>query len=152
MVALADDVVVDANEFEDAARSALEAADAAAAEALARTAVARYTGDLLPDDAYADWAVVRRESLRRLFLAAVDLVAGASERRGDVEDALRHLERGIEMDPMDDERYVRAAGLLADMGRRSAAAALLTRADQALDEMGVLRSPAHRELVKRLGL
>ncbi len=151
-VRLVDDVTVDADEFQTAAAEALRHAGDPAGVALARQAIAWYAGDFLPTHTYADWSALRREHLRRTCLALVDLIADEALRQGDVDDALRHHQRGIDLDPLDDTRYVRAATLLAEVGRRAAAASMLRQADAALDELGLNRSDPHRELVKRLGL
>ncbi|PLS82257.1 MAG: transcriptional regulator, partial [Actinobacteria bacterium] len=56
---------VDVEAFEEAAATARRARDPMAYEA----AVDLYAGELLPEDAYEDWAEGRQEELRRLFLA-----------------------------------------------------------------------------------
>jgi DNA-binding SARP family transcriptional activator len=57
-------VTVDAVQFEDLARRALAAGDAAAA----REALALYGGELLPADRYEEWAETRREQLSQSHL------------------------------------------------------------------------------------
>ena len=57
-------VTVDAVQFEELARQALAAGDAAAA----REALALYGGELLPGDRYEEWAEPRREQLQRSHL------------------------------------------------------------------------------------
>jgi DNA-binding SARP family transcriptional activator len=152
MLVLADGIDVDVFEFEAAAQRALHENDRGASLALARAAAARYRGELLPDDVYEAWTVVPRERLRRTYLALVDLVASEAATLGDVDDALRHYELGIQADPLDDHRYVAAARLLLDHGRRGAANGYIERADRVLDELGLNRSPAQVALVREIGL
>src|SRR6185437_15089538 len=65
----------------------------------ARAALAHYRGDLLPDDPYEPWAVAARERLRRHALALLDLCAASAASAGDLDEAVRCLERAIEMAP-----------------------------------------------------
>ncbi len=136
------DAVVDAELFEQDARRVLERVELGAA----RLAIARYRGALLPDDRYEPWAAAERERLERLFIALADAAADAAHEHGDVDEALRHLERGIDIDPYDESRYLRGARLLLEQGRRGAAAALLERAERVMERLGVPLSAAHGEL------
>ena len=129
--------------FERDARSALEAGE----HGSARLAVARYRGPLLPDDRYEDWAATPRERLDRLMLALLDAAAAAARRAGDTDEALRCIERAVELDPYDESRYLRGAELLIEQGRRGAALALLARGEQVLASLGVPVTAAHHELV-----
>src|SRR5688572_21314758 len=56
---------VDVEAFEEAAATARRSCDTAAF----RAALNLYAGELLPKDSYEEWAEVRRESLRQLFLS-----------------------------------------------------------------------------------
>lgn len=141
LLALAD-VEVDADLFETDARRVLDAGERAH---LAR-ALARYRGPLLPDDRYESWASAPRERLERLFLRLADVAAEAAAARGDVDEAVRLLERALELEPFDEARYLRAARLLLEQGRRGPALALLGRATRALGELGIPISPQHEEL------
>jgi DNA-binding SARP family transcriptional activator len=133
---------VDAQAFEAEAAAALGRSDAAAG----RAALARYRGPLLPDDRYEDWAAGPRERLQRLFLALADGAAAAAEGAGEVDEALRWTERALEMEPYDEDRYLRAARLLAGQGRRGAALAVLKRCERALAELDMPVSAAQRRL------
>jgi len=134
---------VDAYDFEQEARAALDGREAGAAG----RALSRYHGPLLPDDLYEEWAAAPRERLRRLFVAVADAAAAAAEAGGDVDEALRCVERALELEPHDEARYLQGAKLLLDQGRRGAALALLSRGERALGELGVLPSAAHSKLV-----
>lgn len=152
-VRLATDVAVDAVVFDDESRRAQLAASAGnvrAAVALARVALARYRGDLLPDERYEAWAASRREELRRRRLALLDLCAADAETGGEVDEALRLLRAGIEVDPTDEDRYLRAGEILHRHGRRGAARQILNDLDGVLDDLGLPPSARHRDLERSL--
>ena len=83
---------IDAAGFERAAEAAI-AGRRQARPGLARTALARYGGELLPGDRYEAWATAPRERLRRRFLELLDLLADDAVDRGDVDEAIRLLDR-----------------------------------------------------------
>lgn len=142
---------VDAEAFESAARQALAASAAGERSAAqeATSAVARYRGDALPGDPYADWAAVPRERWRRLRLRLLDLLAADAEQRGEVDEALDLLERCLEMEPEEEDRYLRAARLLLDHGRPGQARGFLRRAHAALAALGLQPSSALVGLERR---
>jgi DNA-binding SARP family transcriptional activator/ATP/maltotriose-dependent transcriptional regulator MalT len=144
-LALAPGLETDADEFERAAAHALASPhdDGAAGAALAR-----YGGELLPDDRYEPWSAEPRERLARRQLALLDLLADRAEAEGEVDEALRLLERAIEADRLDESRYLRAAALLLTQGRRGRALEVLRTAAAALHELGLEPSDAHRALVR----
>jgi DNA-binding SARP family transcriptional activator/tetratricopeptide (TPR) repeat protein len=114
------EVVVDAVEFDELARQALAGNDAD----VARAALARYGGELLPQDRYEDWAAERRESLRLRHL-----------------DLLRLLGRWdevAELDPGDERAHVELMRQYELEGDRHAALRQFERMDRALrTELGV---------------
>ena len=69
---------------------------------LARTALARYAGELLPADRYAPWAADPRERLQQRYLELLDTLAADARERGDLDEAVRLLERGIAAEPLDE--------------------------------------------------
>jgi DNA-binding SARP family transcriptional activator len=107
------------------------------AVALARSAIARYRGELLPHDLYVTWAEAPREAARRAVLDLLDLCAAAAIGRGDLDEVRRVVERTIEIAPYDYERYIKAASDLARLGRNGAALAVVRRARAVLDELGM---------------
>ena len=141
---LAPEVRVDLALFEaEVGRAlALGLAEPALAVAVARAAIARYRGDVLPDDPYEPWAELPREHARRMMLQLLDLCADAAAERGDLDESRRVIERTIELAPYDDERYLRAAAALLEQGRRGAALTLVRRARTVLAELG-LQPPVH---------
>jgi DNA-binding SARP family transcriptional activator len=132
---------VDADVFERQARDVLDRQEGAH-----RLALARYRGELLPDDRYESWAAAPRERLERLFIALLDAAAAAAEASGQVDEALRHVERALTVDPYDEARYLRGARLLLDQGRRAAALAMLTRGAEAFARLGVPVPGEHEAL------
>ena len=147
---LAADVVVDVAGFETAAEEAL-AAPAAARAGLARRAVALYRGELLPGDRYANWAAAPRERLRRRYLTLVDLLAADAEARGDLDEAVRQLDAGMAIEPLDDLRPARAARLLLSQGRRASARDVLRHALGVVDELGVSPGAELSQVLDELG-
>jgi len=135
-IALSVDVEIDVAGFDAATDRALDAPPHERA-GLARRAAALYRGELLPGDRYADWAAAARERLRRRYLALVDLLAADAEARGDIDEAVRQLDAGMAIEPLDEERPVRAARLLLVQGRRASARDVVRRAVAVVDELGV---------------
>ncbi len=127
---------VDARGFEQAAEAAL-AAPGEERPGLARTALARYKGELLPGDRYEAWATAPRERLQRRFLELLDLLAEDAVERGDVDEAIRLLDQAQATEPLDEERYLRAAELLLFQGRRGSAATLVERAGSVREQLGL---------------
>lgn len=153
LVALSSGVKVDVDRFEELARAAhaaAEAGDAQTATEIGERALALHLGPLLPDSPYADWALVPRERARRLHVGLLDLLASTAFQRGDVDAALALLERAIEEEPYEEERYLHAAEICLGAGRRGAATALLERAKGVAVKLGVPTDPRQVELGARL--
>jgi DNA-binding SARP family transcriptional activator/tetratricopeptide (TPR) repeat protein len=143
MLMLAPEVQVDLELFQAEGRRALALglAEPALAVAMARAAVARYRGDVLPDDLYEEWARGPRERARRTMLQLLDLCADAATARGDLDETRRVIELTIDLAPYDDARYLRAATALLEQGRRGAALTVVHRARAALAELGLQPPP-----------
>jgi len=133
---LAPGVAVDAQRFEEEAAAAL-AAPPEARPGLARGALARSTGELLPADRYADWATVPRERLRRRHLALLDLVAEEAIARGDLDEADRLLDTAISTDPLEEQRYVRLARAMFAQGRARRARRVAEQGVAVAEDLGV---------------
>ncbi len=127
---------VDARGFERGAEAAL-AAPEQERPGLARTALARYKGELLPGDRYEPWATAPRERLQRRYLELLDLLADDAVERGDVDEAIRLLDQAQVAEPLDEERYLRAAELLLFQGRRGSAQTLVDRATAVREQLGL---------------
>jgi DNA-binding SARP family transcriptional activator/ATP/maltotriose-dependent transcriptional regulator MalT len=132
-------VKVDVQEFLAEARraQALAPKDLALATAVARGAMARYRGELLPGDRYEDWAERPRRQAQLVMLDLLDLCATEAARRGDLDALRRTVERTIEFAPYDDERYLRTASTLLEQGRRGEALAVVHRARSAFAQIGL---------------
>jgi DNA-binding SARP family transcriptional activator/ATP/maltotriose-dependent transcriptional regulator MalT len=130
---------VDVQEFFSEAHRAhaLASKDLALATAVARGAMARYRGDLLPDDRYDDWAEKPRQQAKVVMLELLDVCATEAARRGDLDALRRAVERTIEFAPYDDVRYLRAASTLLEQGRRGEALAVVHRARSAFAQLGL---------------
>jgi ATP/maltotriose-dependent transcriptional regulator MalT len=120
-----------------AALAAWSAGEGSRALGLARSAVSRYAGDLLPDDRYEDWAIEPRERLRTMHVELLDMLAADAADRGDVDEAVRLLRRATECVPHDEDRFVRLARMLASQGHTGSARSTLQRARSYLAELGV---------------
>jgi LuxR family transcriptional regulator, maltose regulon positive regulatory protein len=136
---LGPDVHTDVQAFTDDARRALLLAAGGSREAVsaARAALARYGGDLLPGDPYEPWVELPRQRLRNQALALLDLCADWAARAGDLDEAVRCLDRAIELAPDEEERYLSAARHLLTQGRRGAARRMVQRARSVVDNLGV---------------
>ena len=149
---LSADAQVDATEFERAARDAISASrrNGPEAEPLVRQALARYTGELLPEDRYEAFAVAPRERLSELRLALLDRLSTAAAGRGDTDEALRALDEAIAAQPLDEHRYVTAADLALQLGRVHRAMAYVSRGLEVTTELGVEPSRELAELRRRI--
>lgn len=146
-------VRVDLDELLAQARraEALASSDLALAAAVARAAIVRYRGELLPEDTYADWAERPRARARRAMLDLFDLCATEAARRGDLDGVRRMVERAIELAPYDDLRYLKVASTLLEEGRRGEALAVVSRARTALAEVGLEPPRALIDLERSIG-
>jgi DNA-binding SARP family transcriptional activator len=135
---LAEPVTVDLVEFErEASRAlALGRTELRGAAAIARAAISRYRGDVLPDDPYEEWAGPARDHARRLALELLEVCTEAATARGDLDETRWAIDRAIDLAPDDDRWYVRAVETLLAQGRRGAALAVLRRARVELAAQG----------------
>ena len=113
----AESVQVDVVEFERRAALALASDD----PRLLAEADQLYTGDLLPELPYADWAGERRGTLRAAHHAVLVRLAEAQAHDGRTEAAQLGLERVLAEDPAHEAAVRASMRLLVKAGRRSAA-------------------------------
>ena len=107
---------VDVDAFEEAAETARRSEDPAAY----RAAIELYSGELLPEDRYEEWAESRRQELRHTFLSLLVELAGLYEERGAEEDlapAVQALQRVLAEEPTNEEAHVGLMRLYASSGR-----------------------------------
>jgi DNA-binding SARP family transcriptional activator/tetratricopeptide (TPR) repeat protein len=148
---LAPDVVVDAADFETAARAALSTQHRGE-PAMARRALALYGGELLPADRYEDFTVGPRERLAMRQLGLLDRLAAQAASDGDVDEALRLYDDAIAAAPLEEHRYEEAATLALSSGRRQRARHFVERSASVLEELGVAPSAGLHGLAATLGV
>ena len=148
---LGPDVRTDLQSFTGDARRAVALAATQSREAVsaARAALARYRGELLPEDQYEPWAHAPREQLRRQALGLLDLCAQSAAAAGDLDEAVRCLERAIELAPDEEERYIMIARHQLTQGRRGAARSMIQLATGIVEDLGVPASAALLELERQ---
>lgn len=145
-LALAAGAHVDAAAFSERAGRAMVWADEAHAVNLAREAWSLFRGELLPFDTYVDWTAGPRERIRHRAVAVLDLLADDAAARGRPLEATAYLERAVDLQPYDEDRYLIAAELLYQLGRRGRAVLMLERARAVADELGMPPSRSYRQL------
>lgn len=119
---------VDIEGFEEAAAVARRERDPVTYSA----AIGLYTGDLLPEDRYEDWAAGRRETLRELYLTLLLEVAQLHAARSEQAPAVAALERLVAHEPAHEEAHATLMRLLAGAGQRQAALRQYQRLREAL--------------------
>ncbi len=123
------ELIVDALVFDELSRRAIADREPTAA----RAAIERYTGELLPDDRYEEWASERRELLRLRHLNLLRLAG-------------QWLEVS-ELDPSDELAHVELMRDHAANGDAGTALVHYERLERVLDrELGVTPGPEAREL------
>jgi len=129
---------LDADAFGREARAALSGRDPVAC----RAALDLYGGEYLPDDRYADWAIVRREELSTQHRELLFHLALLSAETGQREVARRSLRALLASDPCHEEGARLLMRLLADDGARSEALRVYDVLVRALrDDLGVEPTP-----------
>jgi predicted ATPase/DNA-binding SARP family transcriptional activator len=105
-------VTVDVARFTQAVAQAWQRAD----PNLAAAAAARYTGDLLPEDPYEEWAAARRETLRASYVALLARLAGLYEARGELPRAVATRRRVLAVEPLDEPSHAALMRLHSRLG------------------------------------
>src|SRR5207248_3034759 len=83
-----------------------------------REALRLYTGDLVPEDQYEDWAIAYREWLSGLRVTLLVELAGVQEQTGDFSAAIETLQQAVASDPVHEEAQGLLMRLLVQAGRR----------------------------------
>jgi predicted ATPase/DNA-binding SARP family transcriptional activator/DNA-binding CsgD family transcriptional regulator len=99
------DLWVDVDAFEAAAAAARRAKEPAAY----RAAIELYSGELLPEDRYEEWAEARRGQLRRTYIVLLLEAAWLYQERGEYEMGIEALHRAVAEEPTREEAH---AGLM----------------------------------------
>jgi predicted ATPase/DNA-binding SARP family transcriptional activator len=123
---------VDVDAFEEAVAAARRSRDPAAF----RAAIDLYSGELLPEDRYEQWAEARREELRRTWLSLHIELSRVYEERRDYEGGIEVLQKAISKEPTNEEAHSGLMRLYALSGRR----------EDALRQYERLREVLSREL------
>jgi predicted ATPase/DNA-binding SARP family transcriptional activator/DNA-binding CsgD family transcriptional regulator len=138
---------VDVETFEQAAATARRARDPAAY----RAAIELYTGDLLPEDRYEEWAESRRQEVRRLYLSLLVELAGLCEERGEHKRGIEVLQRVVDEEPTVEEAHAGLMRLYTLLGREGEALAQYERLRVILSkELGAEPSTATRRLQEEI--
>jgi predicted ATPase/DNA-binding SARP family transcriptional activator len=137
---------VDVEAFEEAADTARRSKDSAAY----RAAIELYSGELLPEDRYEEWAESRRQELRQRFLSLLVELAGLYEEHGGEEDlalAVQSLQRVLGEEPTNEEAHAGLMRLYALSGLQGEALRQYGRLSEALSSgLGVEPSASTRIL------
>jgi predicted ATPase/DNA-binding SARP family transcriptional activator/DNA-binding CsgD family transcriptional regulator len=122
---------VDVDAFEAAAATARRAKDPAAY----RAAIELYSGELLPEDRYEEWAERRRHELRRTFISLLIELAGLYEERRaeeELEPAVESLHTALGEEPTNEEAHVGLMRVYALSGRQGEALRQYVRLSEVL--------------------
>ena len=131
LVALGACVTVDVSAFEAAAAVAEASQRVTDLEA----AVAAYTGELLPEDAFEPWSAGPRRALADRHVQLLTALAAALQEREGPAAAVEPLRRAVAADPLHEEAHRGLMRALAAAGRRT----------QALEHYATLRAVLERE-------
>jgi predicted ATPase/DNA-binding SARP family transcriptional activator len=142
-----DDVWVDVDAFEAGATQARRTRTVADYEA----ALATYTGELLPEDRYADWAQPRHDALKETQLALMVELAALQEQAGEPQAAVATLQGIVVEDPLHEAAHRELMRLFADDGRSQQALAQYQQLRDALRrELGADPDPRTRALYRAI--
>jgi DNA-binding SARP family transcriptional activator len=107
-------------------------------------------GDLL-EDLDDEWVYARRDEQRARVAALLERMAVDAEAAGEPAAALALTQRQVALDPLSEVAHRELIRRLAANGDRSAALTTYRRlADRFASELGIVPSPATRELVERI--
>jgi predicted ATPase/DNA-binding SARP family transcriptional activator/DNA-binding CsgD family transcriptional regulator len=116
-----------------------------------RAALALYTGDLLPEDRYEDWASDRRDRLRTEHLGLLRELARLYSARGEGALAGAVLRQVVALEPTDETAQMTLARLYVRVGQRAQAIRQYRQLEAVLRrELGVAPSPASQRFYQEL--
>src|SRR5256886_2674466 len=120
-------------------------------EQLLEEAAALYRGDYLLEELYSEWAIPRREALRRSWIGLLLKLAELREARGALTSAMEPLNQLLATDPTDETAVQRLMLLLTGLDRRGEALNTYRRLDARLQRNYDSEPlPETRELYERL--
>jgi DNA-binding SARP family transcriptional activator len=114
----------------------VESAQRTGEQATYEAALALYSGDLLPHELYAEWVDARREVVRSQFTQVLQALAALYERDGQLEAAIRTLQRLVYLDQTDEDSAFNIIRLYGMIGQRH----------QALRHFNLLQRALQRDL------
>jgi predicted ATPase/DNA-binding SARP family transcriptional activator/DNA-binding CsgD family transcriptional regulator len=139
-----DNLLTDVEGFEEAAGTARHTRDPAAY----RVAIEMYTGELLPEDRFEEWAEERREGLRNSWLSLHVELARVYEGRGEYERGIEALNMLVAEEHTNQEAHTGLMRLHALAGRQAEALAQYERFEKVLSrELGVEPNASSRALM-----
>ncbi len=113
----------------------LEQADATGSIPLIEKALTLYQGTFLSDDPGEPWAISYRERLRSKFLRSVSKLGSQLEGMGQIEKAIEHYEKALEVDHVAEEFYQRLMVCYQTEGRRAEALSIYNRCRSVLQSV-----------------
>ena len=119
-----DEVWIDADAFETAVRTGLQAfvtGDTDLATRSLQRSLSLYRDDFLADDAYEEWALDERERLRSLLEVPLRVLAELRLREGDCDGAAQFIERLSRIEPFDADVHRLLVEVWLRLGRRTRA-------------------------------
>jgi DNA-binding SARP family transcriptional activator len=143
----ADELTVDVDVFEQAAAAARKSSNIGEL----RDAHQLWTGPLLPEDQYADWAFEHRERLTETYAAVAALLAAKLAEEGEHQAALAVIEPLASVRPLDEPLQRVLIDVLAALGKRWEAIEAYERLRGALEEAYAAEpEPQTKALYRRL--
>ena len=121
VLADANSIWVDADEFENLLYKANATTDVEQVEELLEEASNLYAGDYLLEELYSEWATPRRESLRRGWMGLLLKLAELRVARGALTSAIEPLDRLLGADPTHETAVRRLMVILTQLDRRGEA-------------------------------
>ena len=138
---------VDVSAFENAVRQAQWSGTREAYE----QALDLYTGELLPEDRYEDWAAAHRQRLQDNYLLLLSKLGQYHEAQQDFQRGAGVYERLVQADPLNEEGVVGWMRSLAGQGLRRQAQQLYQElAGKLKQELGVEPSPSTRRAYEQV--
>jgi DNA-binding SARP family transcriptional activator len=116
-----------------------------------RRACQLYTGPLLSEDLYAEWAQLAREEALRIYRTMCGWLAEYALEVGEPQEALERVQVLLRLDRYDEEAYRQGMRAAAALGRRGEVLRCYQQCRQVLlDELGIEPLPETRALLQRL--